>query len=397
MWNIDLDYLCRTIGNLCGFPVRLYRRQDKVFYLDHARLERDPVLPYLDELFTIQSHIGYFITPIYHYYGIVRSSETRIILGPARQLPATKQQLRELAFLCDVPREGMDAFVKSMGMLSPLPLESLLQVLCALNYIMNGEKLGLEDITMSEPAQLMVQRQANKARESAMDAHEGDNHNTLAMEETLMHMIRKGDVPAMQAWISEAPAVHAGPMAADHLRQYRNTFIVSTTLAARAAIRGGMGINEALSLSDLLIRNCEAANDVQSILSMQASMMLTYAEEVRRVHMGKHPTPLAADVARYVQRHLSEVISADKMANELHLSRPHLSRQFKADTDMTLTDYILTQKCEEAAQLLASTDKQASAISAYLGFSSQSHFARVFKKYKGCTPKEYEVRAKRKS
>ncbi|MBQ8953546.1 MAG: hypothetical protein IJ048_05480, partial [Clostridia bacterium] len=248
---MDLSYLCRTIGSLCGFPVRLYQGEDEVFYLDHAGLERDPVVPYRDELFAIEGHVGYFITPIYHYYGLVRRGETRVILGPARQLPATKQQLRELAFLCDVPRSGMDAFVEGMGTLSPLPLESLLQVLCALNYVMNGEKLGLEDIAMSEPARQMATRHANTARDSAMDAPDGDNHNTLAMEETLMRMIRKGDVPALQAWIAEAPAVHAGPMAADDLRQYRNTFIVSATLAARAAIRGGMGVNEALSLSDL--------------------------------------------------------------------------------------------------------------------------------------------------
>ncbi len=47
------------------------------------------------------------------------------------------------------------------------------------------------------------------------------------------------------------------------------------------------------------------------------------------------------------------------------------------------------KKSEEAACLLAYTDKSLIAISDYLGFSSQSHFARVFKKYLGSTPSEY--------
>ena len=77
------------------------------------------------------------------------------------------------------------------------------------------------------------------------------------------------------------------------------------------------------------------------------------------------------------------------MAEELFLSRPYLSMKFKRETGMTLTDYILTQKTEEAKRLLRYSDKTSSAIAAYLGFSSQGHFGRVFRKYAGMTPNEY--------
>ena len=56
---------------------------------------------------------------------------------------------------------------------------------------------------------------------------------------------------------------------------------------------------------------------------------------------------------------------------------------------MTLTDFILRKKSEEAGRLLTYTDKSLTSVSEYLGFSSQSHFARVFKKYMGMTPAEY--------
>ena len=85
-------------------------------------------------------------------------------------------------------------------------------------------------------------------------------------------------------------------------------------------------------------------------------------------------------------------MDTEKLAQELHYSRPHLSRKFKEETGMTLTDFILTKKSEEAARLLAFTDKSLISISDYLGFSSQSHFARVFKKYIGMTPSEYRSR-----
>ncbi len=46
-------------------------------------------------------------------------------------------------------------------------------------------------------------------------------------------------------------------------------------------------------------------------------------------------------------------------------------------------------KTEEAKRLLRYTDKHLTAISSYLGFSSQSHFTNVSRKYTGKSPNEY--------
>lgn len=389
MKKLDLSYLCSTIGSLCGFPVRLYEGNELVFKVDHSGLKYDPIQASLKDLFALSDHIGTYITPRYYYYGVVRSGETRLILGPTRQLPSTEQQLRELAFLSNVPAEEMHAFIQTMRSLIYMPLESLQQILCTMNYVMNGEKLSLEHIVLHGSAETQIT--PNPAEANDGQAIPEEIHNTLAIEQTLMNMIRKGDTDALKAWIASAPAVHAGAMAQEHLRQYKNTFIVTTTLAARSAIRGGMNVEEALSTSDLLIRSCEALQDVQNIQRLQINMLLTYTEQVARLRKGIQPTPLAIAVSAWVQRHLSEPIDTEKLAQELHYSRPYLSRKFKEETGMTLTDFILTKKSEEAARLLAYTDKSLIAVSNYLGFSSQSHFSRVFKKYIGKTPSGYKA------
>ena len=387
--KLDLTYLCGAIGSLCGFPVRLYEKDELVFKVDHSGLKFDPIQACQADLFALPDHIGTYITPRYYFYGVVRSGETRLIMGPTRQLPATEQQLRELAFLSNVPAEDTGEFVQAMRSLISMPLESLQQILCAMNYVINGEKLSLKDIALNEPAE----KQVSPALQSSYNEQSvyEESHTTLAIEQTLMNMIRKGDTDALKAWIASAPAVHAGPMAQEHLRQYKNTFIVTATLAARSAIRGGVDVEEALSTCDLLIRNCEALQDVQSIKRLQVDMLLTFTEHVALLRKGIMPTPLAIAVSAWVQRHLSEPIDTEKLAQELHYSRPHLSRKFREETCMTLTDFILTKKSEEATRLLAYTDKSLIAISDYLGFSSQSHFSRVFKKYIGKTPSEYKA------
>lgn len=69
--------------------------------------------------------------------------------------------------------------------------------------------------------------------------------------------------------------------------------------------------------------------------------------------------------------------------------QPYLSRRFKEETGEALTDFVLKEKIEEAKRLLRYSDKPLTAIGAYLGFSSASHFSRVFKAYVDTTPREY--------
>ena len=121
-------------------------------------------------------------------------------------------------------------------------------------------------------------------------------------------------------------------------------------------------------------------------------MLLEFTKQVEKLRRGRHATKLALDAANYVRHHLSEPVSVADMAAAFYLSRPYLSARFKRETGQTLTDFILSEKTEEARRLLRYSDKPLSSISAYLGFSSHGHFSRVFKKYAGMTPNEYRER-----
>ncbi len=214
-------------------------------------------------------------------------------------------------------------------------------------------------------------------------------HNSLAVEQTIMNIIRKGDVAALQAFVENAPAVRPGVMAADQLRQAKNTFIAAITQASRSAIRGGMDVEDALSASDAYIRQCELMTDIHRITMLLYDMVLYYTKQVQRIRMGHYPTELVMQVANYVQHHLSEPITTDQIADHLFLSRQHLSRRFTKEAGVPLATFVRNEKVEEAKRLLRYTDKPVSSISTYLGFSSQGHFSGVFKESTGLTPGEY--------
>lgn len=368
MKNVDYNYLCSIIGDLAGIPVRVYKDKEMVFYRSTVNLPKDPILAYEDKIMAIDTHIGYFITPCFHYYGVINGEEYKIVMGPSIPAKSDEQTLRELAFKCGVSEDDTEEFLRGMNCIVPMPLDSIIQILCTMNYIMNDEKLGLKDIRI----------------------YEADQQNIKALlEQKIADMVRHGDVAALKKWIATAGAVNGGVLAKDMLRQTKNTFIVTVTLISRAAISGGMDTDDALSLSDAYIQKCELLNNLEMLMNLLYHMVLDYTERVDNLRRGSSPSKFVLDVKNYIIHHLSEQISTEDIAKALFMSRSRLSVKFKAETGENISDYILKEKTDEAKRLLKYTDKTAVAISNYLGFSSQSHFTRVFKKYVGCQPNEY--------
>lgn len=395
MENLDVKYICTVIGNLSGIPIRLFRDGGQVFYHSIVNLPKDPMELYKEEIFNVNTHLGYYITPTFDYYGIVNFNGYKMIIGPTRQIQASEKDLRELAFKLDLLQENADSFVSAMQSIVAMPLDSIMQMLCVVNHVFNGEKLGLEDIKIYDSDQLALRRTIEDERtEKNFDAlteiqQQQTTHNTLSVEQTLMNIVQKGDTAALREWLNTAPAIRGGILASNELRQIRNIFIVSATLASRSAIRGGMNVEEALSLSDSYIQKCELLNGMASLTNLQYRMIMDFTERVERIRLGKHPTKLAIDVSNYIQQHLSETITTDKIASALFMSRSRLSTKFKAETGINLNEYVMQEKTEEAKRLLRYSDKSVLAISSYLGFCSQSHFSRIFKKHTGKTPNEY--------
>lgn len=388
MTQDDLTYLCINTGSLAGIPVRLYQNGRLIVYHSLNELPRDPILLYEEDILRIRHHISYYVTPEYHYYGLVCSGPYQMVLGPTRQVDSSERELRRMAFLLSIPPEERDAFVTSMQKLVRFPLDSLLQILCSINFMLNHEKLHHSDISV-EGTELTPPDQSQLPPPQEMfipDTQQQEYYTSYDVEQKLMNMVREGDLAALDTWMKNAPAIRAGILSDSELRQFKNLLIVSTTLASRHAIRGGLDERTAFLLSDFYIREGERMTTPGDITRLQAAMIRDYTERVSRIRLGPEPSSLSLAVASYVQNHLDEVIRIEDIARSLLLSRSRLQARIKEETGQTVTDLILRIKTEEAKRLLLYSDQTIDAISEYLAFSSQSHLTRVFKKITGITP-----------
>lgn len=97
----------------------------------------------------------------------------------------------------------------------------------------------------------------------------------------------------------------------------------------------------------------------------------------------------------YIERHLGEDLSRNKLAELACLNPSYLARLFRSRTGYSLVDYITKRKIEKVREMLLTTDKTVSEIANELGYTNMPYFSKVFKKETGCTPVEYRKQQKK--
>jgi len=99
-------------------------------------------------------------------------------------------------------------------------------------------------------------------------------------------------------------------------------------------------------------------------------------------------------VLRYIDENYSENISLKKASAIMKLNYHYFCRLFKTATGKTFVEYINFVRVSVAENLLLTTDKTITDIFFETGFSSSSHFSKIFKSIKGFSPSNYRQKFK---
>lgn len=164
--------------------------------------------------------------------------------------------------------------------------------------------------------------------------------------------------------------------------------------SSRAAIIAGMHESTAFSMSYQYIQLCDTAKNAEEIIRITKQSIAAFLTEIRNLENLLISSEAILRAVEYINDHLHEKISLDDVAIQLDYSKVMLCQNFKKETGMTISDYILIEKIKAAKDLL--TEKRMSITdTAYtLGFCSQSYFIRCFKKVMGYTPYQFTKKSK---
>ena len=98
------------------------------------------------------------------------------------------------------------------------------------------------------------------------------------------------------------------------------------------------------------------------------------------------PVRLACE---YIEKNYQEDINLNKISNYVSLSKNYFCNIFKKETGITIWDYLIRIRMEEAKKMLLETEQKTYEISELVGYDDPSYFGRLFKKYTGFTPIEF--------
>ena len=98
------------------------------------------------------------------------------------------------------------------------------------------------------------------------------------------------------------------------------------------------------------------------------------------------PVRLACE---YIDKNYQEDINLNKISNYVSLSKNYFCNIFKKETGITIWDYLIRIRMEEAKKMLLETEQKTYEISELVGYDDPSYFGRLFKKYTGFTPIEF--------
>jgi AraC family transcriptional regulator len=94
-------------------------------------------------------------------------------------------------------------------------------------------------------------------------------------------------------------------------------------------------------------------------------------------------------IKELVHAKIGDDLSLDEMAQSIGLSTAHFARMFRKSTGETPHQFVLRQRVERAKAMLRVPDARVLDVAVACGFTTQQHFAQVFRDVCGVSPTQY--------
>ena len=100
------------------------------------------------------------------------------------------------------------------------------------------------------------------------------------------------------------------------------------------------------------------------------------------------PHKAVAAVTDRLRADCAQPLSLEALSREAGYTPQYLSALFRKDTGMSIQEFLQRLRIQEACRLLEQTQLSLCDIAQAVGYNDPKHFSRLFRRYKGLSPKE---------
>ncbi|SEG11551.1 AraC-type DNA-binding protein [Eubacterium ruminantium] len=218
-------------------------------------------------------------------------------------------------------------------------------------------------------------------------------HAPFDPEMEFYNAVKSGDRKKVESFLTEpfCKKEGLGSLSDNPLQNFKYHFAITAAILTRECIKAGLMHEEAYTLSDLYIHKADKCISMDALSELHRKMVRDYT---KRMHSLTTNTVISRHIIKclnYIYDHIHERITLEDIASETMLSSAYLSRLFKKEMHMPVSEYISRKKIETAKNMIRYSDYSIAEISNILAFPSQSYFIKVFRKYTGTTPGSYNA------
>jgi AraC-like DNA-binding protein len=153
---------------------------------------------------------------------------------------------------------------------------------------------------------------------------------------------------------------------------------IIATMPRLVALTKKQGFDSVLELMSLL-HDLSASRNMRILSDGAFSSLENLSYGSRRIEK----------VMEYINQNFSKNISLSEAARIASMTDISFSRFFKARTGRTFIDTVNEIRLGQASRMLIDTTQNITEVGYKCGFNNISNFNRIFRKKKGCTPKEF--------
>jgi two-component system response regulator YesN len=103
---------------------------------------------------------------------------------------------------------------------------------------------------------------------------------------------------------------------------------------------------------------------------------------------------LVKKMRAYIDFHLNEKINLQELADLVFMNKSYMCSLFKQETQMTVWNYIIAERMQQARNLLLNEALKIYEIADRVGYEDVDHFTTLFKRHYGLSPLEYKRKLK---
>lgn len=164
--------------------------------------------------------------------------------------------------------------------------------------------------------------------------------------------------------------------------------VISPSAAVTAAKNVVCHFVENETVRHKLFETFEMTESLAELLEQAADALEHYAAALQPGWESGGPISAAAQA--YMREHYADsALSLEQIAKEIKMNASYLSRVFRKETGVTVSDYLNRVRIQQALILLLNTHQMVYQIAYAVGYSNVEHFNRTFKKATGRSPGFY--------